>query len=338
MTLKLKDIAKAAGVSVATVSLVVNNRPGIGEATRNKIMEIIRQAGYTPSFSQIEASNEIKSLRFLKYKKHGKVVDDNGFIGSLIDGVNIGARKLGYDVIITTINDDNKESVIKLLTEDPSAGVILLGTELNPDDLYFLELINAPIVIVDSYFEFLDYDCVVMNNIDASFKAVKYLYDKGYREIGHFESSVIINNFTARKEGYTKALKYLELEYKPEYTFKMESTLEGSYRDMLKILETNPKLPEAVFADNDTIAVGAIKALKEYNVKIPEQLAVIGFDDIPFCLMIEPSLTTMRIFKEEIGEIAVKRLIEKVETGDKSVVKIQVGAELIERESTNKNK
>lgn len=336
MTIRISEIAKFAGVSVATVSLVVNNKPGVGEATRKRILDIIKDSGYTPNLKQIDYANVDKSIRFLKYKKHGLVVDENGFISSLSDGVDIGARELGYDVVITTINEDNKESILSLAKEDPRAGIILLGTELSSDDLNFLKDIKVPVVIVDSYFELEDYDCVVMNNIDASYKAVKYLFEKGYKEIGHFESSVIINNFSERKEGYRKALKKLGLEFKPEYSFSLESTMEGAYRDMVKILEKKPKLPQAIFSDNDTIAVGAIKALKEFKVKIPEQLSIIGFDDIPFCLMIEPTLSTMRIYKEEIGYLAAKRLIEKIEKNDTSIIKMQVGAELIERNSTGK--
>jgi DNA-binding LacI/PurR family transcriptional regulator len=334
MSLRLKDIAQAAGVSVSTVSLVINNRPGIGDATRAKVMDIIKKSGYKPNFAQIDETAGTKNLRFIKYTKHGKVVDDNGFIGAVIDGVNIGARKLGYDVILTTINEESQDTMIDLVTDRSVSGVMVLGTELNAEDLFFLETMTVPVVIVDSYFEFLDCDCVVMNNMDASFKAVKYLHGKGYRKIGHFESSVIINNFTQRKEGYIKALEYFGLVYNPAHSYQLESTLAGSYQDMLRILEGNPELPEAIFADNDTIAVGAMKALKEHKIRIPEDLAIIGFDDIPFCLMIKPSLSTMRIFKEEIGEIAVKRLIEKIETGDRSIIKIQVGAELVERDST----
>ncbi len=336
MKLKIKQIAQEAGVSLATVSLVINDKPGVSEATRNKILEIINSHGFTTNLTQVDNTNSSKSIRFLKFKKFGLVVDENGFIGSLIDGVDIGARKLGYDVVITTILEDNKQSVLEMVKNDPRDGLIILGTELNSDDLKYFKDISVPIVLVDSYFEFEDYDCVVMNNTDAAYKAVKFLYEQGFRNIGHFESSVIINNFTERKEGYIKALNTLGLEYKPEYTFKLESTMEGAYRDMKRILQTNPKLPQAIFSDNDTIAVGAIKALKEFNVKIPEDISIIGFDDIPFCLMIEPALTTMKILKEEIGSMAAKRLIEKIETNDTSVIKARVGAEIIERKSTRR--
>jgi LacI family transcriptional regulator len=334
--LKVKDIAKLANVSPATVSLVLNNKPGVSDDTRKKIYEILDKHGYSPTI--VPKTEQLQgSIRFLKYKKHGLVVDQNGgFIASVIDGVDNEARKLGYSLVMTTLSPDNCNEVLQIVKNDCRDGIILLGTELNNQDLVFLNDINVPIVIVDNYFEFEEYDCVVMNNVDAVFKAVQYLVELGYKDIGYFHSSFVINNFAAREEGYKKALKLLGIEYKRENVFHLTPTLEGAYRDMQKILQTGAVLPSAVFSDNDTIAVGAIKALKEHGIKIPEQLSIIGFDDIPFCLMADPPLTTMRIFKEKIGALAVRRLIDKIKNNDTNIIKIQIGAELIIRGSTCK--
>ncbi|MHB8064941.1 MAG: LacI family DNA-binding transcriptional regulator, partial [Ruminiclostridium sp.] len=292
--IKIKQIAQKAGVSLSTVSLVINNKPGVKESTRSKVMDIINDYGYAANLYENKPSRK-RAIRFLKYKSHGLVVDENGFISSLIDGVNIGARELGYDVILTTINRNDAKSIFEIVNSDPKDGIIILGTEMDSADLTAFKDITTPIVIVDSYFEYEDYDCIVMNNIDGTFKAINFLYNKGFREIGHFESSVSINNFKERKEGYLNSLKSLGLTHKPEYTFRLESTMDGSYNDMIKILKKMPKLPEAIFSDNDTIAIGAIKALMEFNIKVPDDISVIGFDDIPFCTMINPPLTTIKI-------------------------------------------
>lgn len=332
--IKIKDIAKQAGVSVATVSLVINSKPGVSQATRERVLNLIKETGYVPSLTKIDNNKRRNSIRYLMYKKYGIVVDENGFVASLTDGINLGAQELGYDVIITTINESNKDSVLDMALEDPKDGIILLGTELLSEDLAFLSNFNCPIVIVDNYFEFENYDSVVMNNVGAVYTAVEYLHNKGFDKIGHFESTLNTSNFAERKEGYIKALNKLNLEYKPKYTFKLKPTMNGAYKDMVKILENNPELPNAIFSDNDTIAVGAIKALTEFGIKVPEQVSIVGFDDIPFCKMIEPKLTTMRIFKEKIGQMAVRRLVEKIESNDDTVVKVRVGADLIERKST----
>lgn len=332
--IRIKDIAKKANVSMATVSLVINNKPGVSKATRTKILSLIKETGYLPKLTKINANEKQKSIRYLMYKKYGIVVDENGFVASLTDGINLGAQELGYDVIITTVNEENKESMLDMALQDPKDGMILLGTELLSDDLKFLSRFKCPIVIVDNYFEFENYDSVVMDNVGAVYTAVRYLYNKGFSKIGHFESSLRTSNFVERKEGYLKALNKLGLEYKAQYTFKLKPTMNGAYEDMTKILESNPDLPKAIFSDNDTIAVGAMKAMAEFGIKVPQQVSIIGFDDIPFCRMIEPNLTTMKIFKEKIGEAAVRRLVEKIENNDDTVVKARVGAELIERQST----
>lgn len=331
MAIKYKDIAKELGISPSTVSLVVNNKPGVNEETRQRVLSHLRDTGVVAKKSQ---TGKGRYIRFLKYSKLGKVIDDHGFISAVTDGVAIGAHERNYDVLITTLNMENRESVMEMVKNDPRRGVLLLGTELTSEDLSILDEIPVPVVIVDNYMEFAEYDCVTMNNLDIAFRAVKYLYEKGYREIGHFRSSVKINNFSGRREGYRRALKKYMLENNPEYSFRLDSTMDGAYEDMKKILESKPQLPHAVFSDNDTIAVGAIKALKEAGYRIPHDIAVIGVDDIPFCTMIEPKLTTMAIYKEEIGSIAAKRLIDKIQKGDKSILKVLVNAELIERDST----
>lgn len=336
IVIKLKDIADYAEVSLATVSLVVNNKPGVSEKTREKVLNIIKQVGYVPNICQIESYGITRSIRYLMYKKHGLAADENGFVSAITDGINIGAMKYGYEVILTTVNDSNKQSVLKMILDDPKDGIILLGTEMNSNDINFFKEVKTPIVIVDNSFEFMDYDCVVMNNLGATYKAIKYLYDNGFRKIGHLESSIKINNFLERKQGYIKTLDELHLEYNPDYTFKLQCTMGGAYSDMVKILESKPELPEAIFSDNDTIAVGAVKALKKYGVRIPQDLSIIGVDDIPFCFMIEPALSTIRIPKEDIGKTAVKRLSQKMEKSDASIMKIQIGVSLIERSSVKK--
>lgn len=331
MRIKYKDVAEKLGISPSTVSLVVNNKAGVNEDTRQRVLAYIKSTGIATNKSK---TGKGKYIRFLRYSKFGKVVDDHGFISAVTDGIAIGARELCYDVLITTLNSENKESVMDMVKNDPRRGILLLATELTNEDLDILKEIAVPVVIVDSYMEFAEYDCVTMNNIDIAFRAVNYLYDKGFREIGHLQSGFRVNNFIGRREGYRKALKKLGLDYNPNHTFLLDSTMEGSYADMKKLLENKAKLPPAVFSDNDTIAVGAIKAIKEAGYRIPEDIAIIGVDDIPFCTMIDPTLTTMAIYKEEIGSIAAKRLIEKIETGDQSVIKVLVNAKLIEREST----
>lgn len=330
MATKYKDIAKQLNISPSTVSMVVNNKPGVSSETRKRIIQALDDAG-------IKLDNKKKPskyIRFLKYSKYGKVVDDNGFIATVTDGVDYGARELGYNVLISAMNQENMGEVMSMVQKDPRSGIILLGTELVEDDLHILDGINVPVVVLDNTFEFVDYDCVTMNNHGIAFKAVKYLHEKGFNEIGYLGSTVSVNNFKGRYEGYIMALRSLGLKRNADYVLRVDSTMEGSYKDFKTSLEQGRSLPRAIFAVNDTIAVGAIKAMKESGIRIPEDVAIMGVDNIPFGLMVEPPLTTLAIYNDKMGRIASRRLIEKIETGDQCNIKQNVSAELIERSST----
>jgi LacI family transcriptional regulator len=152
----------------------------------------------------------------------------------------------------------------------------------------------------------------------------------GHQRIGHLRSSVGINNFHERREGY---LKGLGSHTKDMLTIPVASTSDGAYRDMKKFLETRPKIPSAFFADNDIIAISCIRALREGGYKIPNQVSVIGFDDIPASSLIDPPLSTMRVPKKSMGSIAVERLIKRIGGGVSETVRIEVNTEIVIRSS-----
>lgn len=336
MPVTINDIAKIADVSPATVSLVLNNKPGVGGVVRNKVLQIIKETGYVTGLSKGRSKKEHGCIRFIKYKKLGTIIDKSGFIGSISDEADIEARKLGYDILVTTVYPENCDSVFESIRNDPSQGIILLATELDYDDLDLLKGINVPVVLLDNLFEFCDFDSVSMNNSGAAYRAVEYLFSLGLTRIGLLKGSRVIDNFLQRREGYRKAIESLKLKCDPVLEFEMGSTPDGAYKSMAQLLKSSPLLPQAFFTENDSIAIGAIKALKEVGIKVPGDISVIGFDDSPLSTVIDPQLTTMRIFKEKMGQLAVRRLIDKIENNDSFVTKTLLNAELIVRDSTVK--
>lgn len=201
------------------------------------------------------------------------------------------------------------------------------------EDLNLFNKFKIPIVVLDSFFRGVKYDTVAINNYQGSYEGTKYLIDCGHTKIGYLCSSIWINNFEERKEGYLKALRDHGIEVNERFIFSLEPTLDGAYNDMLKLLDTKPELPTAFFSDNDIIAFGAMKAIKERNIKIPEDISIVGFDDMPFCEMIEPALTTVKVYKQSMGRLAVKRLIERIDGDCEAFIKIEVNTELVERMS-----
>ncbi|MDK2805161.1 MAG: hypothetical protein PWR08_702 [Thermoanaerobacterium sp.] len=334
--INISDIASIVGVSPATVSNALNGKSGVSEETRQKIIKIAREYGY---FKDNIFNTLQKTIRFIMYKKHGFVVCDTPFFTSLIEGITKESKAQGYELLISHVNfneKDNKE-LIETIEKDYSEGILILATEMTNEDLTMLKNVNVPVVMLDSYFKNSDFDSVLINNSEAAYKATEYLIMNGHTNVGYLHSSVYINNFYYRRRGYLEALSDYALKADKKFEFALEPTAEGSYRDMsLYLKQKNIALPTAFFADNDIIALGAMRALKESGIKIPEDVSIIGFDDMPFCEISTPKLTTLKVFKQEMGKAAVRRLVDKIKENDNSIQKIEINTQLVIRESVLK--
>ena len=338
MKLKSKDIAKKLSISPSAVSLALNNKPGVSEETRKKVLKVIEQMGYTTNMLSKPALTHNHNIRFIVYKKHGLVVSDTPFFSALMEGIDREARSLGYNLIVTYMdeNKDNLMKILRIIKETSPNGIMLLATEMTKEDLKPFKKLNIPLLLLDSYFESENLDTVIINNIQGVYKATCYLAELGHIDIGYLHSSVWINNFDQRMAGFKKAINDKGLKLNKNFIFCLESTIDGSYKNMLKILEKKPKLPTAMFADNDIIAFGAIKAMKEFGIRIPQDVSVVGFDDMPFCEMTDPPLTTVRVYKQRMGMIALKRLVERIDETPAETIRIEVNTTLIERKSVIK--
>ena len=342
MRIRIKDIADAAGVSPAAVSMVLNNRSGIGEKTSQKILSIARSMKYDAERSSNLLHSRKTTIRFLYISRHGHVVNHEHevFIANYIDGMSQATSTFSFALEISKIPEGSIEEILHAATSDRIGGVIVLGTEIAKEELKGLSSINVPIVIIDNYDEVLAYDFVDMNNKESVFTAVAHLVSKGHRKIGIVESYVATPNFAMRAEAFREAMKCQGLEFRKEFCYQVDSTFEGAYRDMsvalgaLGALEGLPKLPTALFCSNDIIAYGCIKALRERAIRIPEDISVIGFDNLPSSAMMEPALTTIEVSKQQIGRLAVQLLNDRIlARNSQPTSKILVSGQLIERAS-----
>jgi LacI family transcriptional regulator len=331
MAVTAKDIAKHLGVSAATVSMVLNNRPGIGEDTRMKIMRLAKELGYKKQNRPQYAPP--KSLNLVIYKKHGDVVSDTPFFSELTQGIELQTRLCGYSLLISYFYESQDQGgQIDTIIASSCQGVILLATEMDARDMPPFLSLPVPLVLLDNTFnEDADIDSITINNIQGSVQAVKYLEQLGHQRIGHLRSSVGINNFFERREGY---LKSIGAESSLKYTVPISSTSDGAYKDMKKYLASKPEIPTAFFADNDIIAISCIRALREEGCLIPGDVSIIGFDDIPASALIDPPLSTMRVPKRTMGILAVERLIKRINHEAAEGMRISVNTTLIPRAST----
>lgn len=337
----IREIAKKLGVSPSTVSMVINNKPGISAETRKRVLEMVEKTGYSTRGIK---SNVIKgkgNIQLIIVKKHSKVVSDTPFFSALIEGLESSARDHGYLLSITyvTVDSFSVEEINNAIRKNHIHGVVVLATEMLGNDIDRVKKIEVPVVVLDSFFLGKKLDCVIINNIGGSYIATNHLIENGHKKIGYLSSSVSINNFEERKIGYKIALNEHDIPINESYEIKLEPTMEGAYNDMVEHLKRGISLPTAFFADNDIIAFGAIRALKEFNYKIPDEVSIVGFDDMPFCTIIDPPLTTINVNKKAMGKIAIERLIKKIEHKTSVFLKTELGVTLVKRNSVkNLNK
>lgn len=331
----IKDVAEKAGVSASTVSLVINNKPGISAQTRERVLATMQELGYVKERTPRSASRQkAQSIQFVLYKKHGLVVADTPFFTHLLEGVETQVKKYGFNLLVSYINEkQGVDAQLQSILHSGCSGLLLLATEMTAKDMQPFLHAGVPVVVLDSYFEEAAVDTVVINNKQGAYLATCHLGEMGNKTIGYLQSSVPINNFYERKDGYKKALKCLRIPYNKEYVFRLGASVDTAYSDMKALLQAGCRLPQAFFADNDVIAMGAIKALREAGVSIPAEVSIVGFDDVPMCEMLDPPLTTIRVPKQYIGMLAVDRLAARMDSLNSVPVKIEVRTELIKRGS-----
>ena len=316
MKVRIKEIAEKANVSASAVSLALNNKAGVSRMTREKILNVAEELGYKPSLKS--TSEDQCTVRFLQIPRHGHALNTNheNFIGNYLNGIMDSAQLHNITVEIESFKPHTpiEKVVQKINAGGQTAGYIVLATELCADDVQVLVDTEANIVFIDTYIYSIPADFVNMNNMQAVYNIVKYLKDMGHTDIGMIKSSAGAYNFTLREQAFTRAMADLGLATGScVSSFTVDSTFEGSYQDMLRRLRAKPRLPTAVFASNDIIALGCIRAFQECGYKIPEDISIFAFDNIPMSEMSTPSLSTVNVPNRQIGQIALDVLYLKLQ-------------------------
>ncbi len=332
--IKNKDIAKLLKISTATVSLARNNKPGVSEETKKNVQEIILDMAEKEAQKQGALKGAQGTIAFVIHKKHGKVISDTPFFLTLTESIQNVAAAKNFNVNILHYNEDDDISNHLLRCCDESInGILLLASEMEASDLAPYFDCGKPAVILDSHYPDENLNTVIINNKDAVRKCVKYAYQMGHRKIGCLKSSVYTTNFVERYQGYLSTMRELGLEVEEEYIYHLRCTSDDAYDDMKQLLERGCKLPTLLIAGNDLLAIGALKALKEKGFSVPGDVSIIGFDDMPISRMMDPPLTSVRIFINEIAREAIKRLIERIQEEDSCTIKIEVAGALMIRDS-----
>lgn len=331
MKVTAKQVAQQLGISAAAVSMALNNKPGVSPQMRQKIVALATEMGY--DFTRINRKNaSSNTIAFILF--HRNMGFDTPFFSDLTVSVETTIKEIGYQFAIHHIYEsDNLEKQLELIRACRYEGILLLGTTMSREEVLAFEKLDIPLVLLDSCYPNLHSDCVVINNTDGAETATDYLIKQTQRQPGYLHSSCDIVNFDERYLGFLNAVRKHAMPASKSIVHRLAPSIDGAYADMLEILNQNEPIADCYFADNDEIAIGAIRAFKEKGYRIPEDIAIVGFDNIPYAAFIEPPLTTIDVPKTFLGAVAVKQLVSAIRERNCFHVKIAVNTSLIVRSS-----
>lgn len=336
--MNFRDIAGKLGVSIATVSRVYNRKSGVNKEIRERIEAELVESGYRREEKADALSAEENGLAmiiFVVYEGENYNVERSAdYFAGILLGAEKAAKELGYILSVVRVKADNFESFMADSREvNLSKGVLLFGSELTSDKFGVLDKCPVPVMVIDNEMKRKSYNSVCVDNYDGTYKALEYLKELGHRKIGFFAPRCPIGGMPLREKYFYEIMPQLGLETDRRFIAKADHVLLEGVRQLNEYLDNAKELPTAFFAANDSIGVSAIMALKQHGYSVPEDVSIIGFDDVNIGNASDPQLTTMRIDLAAIGKISIKRLSELID-GDENVQHIYIETSLVIKEST----
>lgn len=315
MRITMDEIAKLAGVSKATVSRVLNDSEcGVGEQTRVRVKKIAEELGYS-----VEQTEKKKNVSFTRYV--ALILPDitNPFFADLAKSVEQSLRRKGYSLVLanTDFSEDNEAAQIRELMVKHLEGILLVPSGIRAREEHDLpRRYQIPMVLLDRKLEGIsDIPGVYSNNEYASVISCEYLIRKGARDIVFISGPLNVSTSIERFEGYKAVLAQHSIPFRPEMCRHGSYTVESGYNAVLE-LERSGISYSAILAANDLMALGALKAVREFGYRVPEDVQIIGFDNIEFSQYCEPSLSTMQQPTFDMGAKAVELLTGIIEKRD----------------------
>ncbi len=328
----IKDVAKKTGLSISTVSLVINNKGNVREETRMNVLKAIEELGYYPARSAKNlASRKTWNIGFILTEEHFSRSEP--FYTKIFIGTELESRKHNYYVLLTTIPSQfSKNSIPRFLLENNVDGIIFAG-KVNQRYVRYVEEMGLPYIFADYDLSSKKVSAVMIDNVRGGEIATEHLISLGYKKIAFIGGDIEHPSIRGRLEGYKMALERAGISCEENLciTDEPDTRIINGYKACEKLLAKFK--PEAIFAANDAMAIGCMRFLKEKGIKIPDEVAIVGFDDIEACIHIEPRLTTIRVDKEELGIMAIRRLVEMINSPEIGISRTYVPVELVVRES-----
>ena len=324
----MKDIAKLAGVSTSTVSHVINKSRFVSEEISLRVNNAAQQLNYRPSALA-------RSLKINRTKTIGMLVttSTNPFFGEVVKGVERSCYQQGYNLILCNTEGDNermRESINTLLQKRVD-GLILMCSSLEGERIdVFEQYPDIPVVVMDWGPMLFTSDKIQDNSLRGGYLAAKYLIESGHQQIGCITGPLVKHQAQMRYEGYKRALNEAGLDFNANWIIEADFECEGGYEAFNKMFAKD-SLPSSIFVCNDMMAMGVINAANEKGIRIPQDLSIIGYDDIHIAKFMSPSLTTIHQPKYRLGKAAVEALLNRLEKGAIDAQVVQLEPTLVER-------
>ncbi|EHP3508402.1 substrate-binding domain-containing protein [Vibrio cholerae] len=329
----MKDIARLAGVSTSTVSHVINKSRFVSDEIAERVNNAAQQLNYAPSALA-------RSLKMNRTKTIGMLVttSTNPFFGEVVKGVERSCYHQGYNLILCNTEGDNQrmKASINTLLQKRVDGLLLMCSTLEGERLdVFDRYPDIPIVVMDWGPILFASDKIQDNSLQGGYMAAKHLIECGHKEIGCITGPLIRRQAQMRYEGYKRALAEAGIAMNPDWIVESDFECEGGYQAFEKLYQRG-KLPSALFVSNDMMAMGVIQAASQRGLRVPDDLSLIGYDDVHIAKFMTPALTTIHQPKYRLGKAAVDTLLYRLENPDTTAQVVQLEPTLVVRNSVRK--
>lgn len=326
MKIKSKDVAKALNLSEATVSLVLNERPGVNADTRKRVLDYICQREEEAYHQKkMEETQDKGLLLMLQYKKHGIIFDressiQNAFTETLRQIVN----EQGYHFEYVQYDErrDDLQKMIRQWKKRNLRGIYLMGAEMNKNNIFYFSEIGVPIVVGDNNFYNEGIDSYLVDNREGVRRCVEYLVERGHSQIVYLAESIDIFNFLERREAFILEMARKECGDAHNRIVHLGNTYEEIYKSMCRYLEEGHRRPTAFVLESSLISVGVMQALQEYQIKIPREISLVGFDEVPEVNMSGLRLTIVKGTHTRRHLAAIKHLIRHIEDNETEIIRV----------------
>jgi len=323
----IHEVAELAGVSTATVSRVLSDKGLVSDKLRTKVKKAIEQSNYRPN-------RAARNLRAGTVQRIGAIFSDisNPFFTSMLAGIEGALKEAGYVLIIGNTNEDSKveQQQFEAFIDEGVAGIILASSIQSLSQYKVLIESGVPVIAIDRVIKGLKVDTVAINNFDAAKDATQYLLSLGHKRIAYIGGPEHISTAKLRADGYRRAMK--EIGRWPSIVIDGGFKQSGGFKAVEQLLETTDR-PTAILVGNNVMTLGALEAIHKSGVKIPGDIALVGFDDMPWATSLEPPLTVIAQPTYEMGEISAKLLLDRIKLPNDPIKEVLLETKLIIRES-----